>query len=160
MLETVIATAVIGLLATIAIPKLSRALDVCYVDYEIRCLHSLMHYSKTVGRLASDQNFGLGDPIDYEDNSVELFIIYKSDYSDAYIMRKFNTIAPMPLTYYHTIERDFKFSLESTSSGSFRFNSEGEFSPAKNETIVLIKDDIKRGLVLTQYGRIRIARTW
>ena len=153
MLETVIATAVIGLLATIAIPKLSRALDVCYVDYEIRCLHSLMHYSKTVGRLAKYRDFGFGTQSGYDRNTFEFLLVYGNATADYYCVRPLNS-SPR-LKENHLLNRNFRFNVKNVSS-SIRFDTDGDFSPAQSGNVNINKNNISRQLVLSGYGRARI----
>lgn len=153
MLEAALATAVLGILASIALPKLSYMLDVSYVDYEIKCLHSMMHYTKSICRLALYNDFGFGPQSGYTRNTIELRI--KTADPDAYYVRKWDSSDRIKENRY--IERGFNLENYSV-SGRIRFDFNGDFNPGENGRILLLKNNLKRTLVLSGYGRARIDR--
>ncbi|MBQ9478820.1 MAG: hypothetical protein IJU71_04620 [Selenomonadaceae bacterium] len=162
MLEAVIAAAVLGILASIVLPKLSYMLDAVYVDYEIRCLHSTLHYTKSACRLANYNRFGLGQQSGYVGNAFEVYI-RRSATSDQYVLRK---NYPKPIVYLgetHELEREFALYLKNDVDKtviSVGFDVHGDFASdsSKNDTLVLAKGNVKRTLVLQGYGRMRIDR--
>ena len=157
MLETMIATAVIVILASSSLPKVGGMLDAVYVDCEIRALHSLMHYTQSAGRISSYSLFGFEKPFSYNTNTIELFIATDngSNATPYYCVRKLNTAARIKED--RRLERNFKISLNNVDS-STRFNVHGDPSPVHAGSITVRKDTVARKLVLTDYGRIKIER--
>ena len=126
-------------------------LDEVCVDYEIRCLHSLMHYTQSSSRISQASSFGLGKTPGYLIETMIECVVRPSE--SRFFMRKYE--AENRLKTDHYLERGFKFS--GSFEESFRFRANGE-SVQSNATIDLSKGAIKRSLVLTNYGRIRIDR--
>ena len=154
MLEAVLAIAVIGILATIVIPKLDRALDEVYVDYEIRGLHSLVHYTQSVNRMNSYKPFGMGTPTGYSVKIVELSVINGYNKTNCYSVREYLQTERIKSQRY--LERGFVLQLTNLDS-SIYFGADG--NSTKNGSITLRKDNIVRRLILTNYGRSRISLT-
>ena len=155
MLEAVIATAVLGILASIVLPKLSYMLDVIYVDYEIRCMHSTMHYTKSASRLVNYNKFGLNPPSGYQGITLEMFI-GKSGDLDCYCVQKYDSVNLLKSK--RVLERSFTTNTNTINKGRICFNYDGDFVPAINGTMILSKGKVKRTLVLQGYGRARIDR--
>lgn len=159
MLEAVLATAVLGILISIALPKIGRALDVSYVDYEIRCLHSMFHYTKSVSRLSTYADFGLGKQTGYDRNAIELLMLTGKDNNpNYYYVRKQDTIKPIRIKEDHRLER--KFELFTGAVGNpVLFDVHGNLSSTNHEgTITVRRDNLYRELIVTKYGRARINR--
>ena len=154
MLEAALATAVFGILISIALPTIGRSLDVSYVDYEIRCLHSMFHYTKSVSRLSKYEDFGVGVPPGYNRNAIELRLFTDAN-PNYYCVRKQDNTNPIRIKEDHLLERKFTLSL-SDDYNPIVFGVHGDLSPANSFTISLKKDNIGRNLVVTQYGRARI----
>ena len=158
MLEAVIATAVLGILASIVLPKLSYILDAVYVDYEIRRLHSTLHYTKSVCRIANYNKFGLGQQSGYVGNTFETYI-RRSVTPNRYKVRKANGGADLGDT--HELERDFTLYLKNDVGKtiiSVGFDIHGDFASPQNDALVLSKGKVKRTVMLQGYGRMRIDR--
>ena len=156
MLEAALATAVVGILISIALPTIGRSLDVSYVDYEIRCLHSMFHYTKSVSRISSYNAFGFTRPLDYDVNAIELRLFTGiNNNPNYYCVRKKDNINPIRIRENHYLERQFELAI-STVDNPILFDLYGDLSPAKNGTVTIKKGNINRKLTVLQYGRGRI----
>ena len=151
MIETVIATSVIAILCSIAVPRLSRMLDEVCVDYEIRCLHSALHYTQSVSRISQYQTFRFDVPTGYGMSIIECRLFAQTS-PPQYCVRK----AVNPLTKikeYHYLDRGS--SITDPIGGQFMFRANGEFY-TNGGTLTLSKGKSTRYIALTNYGRIRI----
>lgn len=161
MLEAVIAAAVLGILASIVLPKLSYMLDVIYVDYEIRRLHSTLHYTKSVCRIANYERFRLGQQSGYVGKALELQI--QNSETPIYYRLKRQSYSEY-LGDKHYFERDFSLRLKNNIGRApinIGFDVYGDFSSSDNTkegTLVLSKGKVQRTVVLQGYGRMRIDR--
>ena len=157
MLEAVIATAIIGVLASIALPKLGNMLDTVYLDYEIRGLHSMIHYTQSSARLSTYKTFGCAVPKQYDYTSIECLLVASATGANSYQVRKRDN-SDKRLKEKRVLERGFFLSLNKFSS-SLRFSPDGNLSPATSSHISIEKRNLYRYLVLTGYGRARISLT-
>ena len=163
MLEAVIVTAVIGILATIVLPKLDRALDEVCADYEIRNLHTLTHYAQSASRTLQYNTFGFGALKNHSFKYFGLVILNGVNQTNSYKIRELGNVAvPKRLKPDHFLERDFKLMLSGVGS-TMQFGLDGK-SASSGGSITLNKgtvgkDSAVRYLVLTQYGRVRISQT-
>lgn len=152
MLEAVLATAVVGILISIALPKLSLALDVSYADYEIRCLHSMFHYAKSANRLSNYNSFGFNKmPVDV----AELIFLTDAPGGATFYVRSNKN--KNNLKDRHVLKRNFRLNLNSINFQT-QFNVDGDLSPAASGSITLKNDNVSRKLTVTHYGRARIER--
>ena len=153
MLETVIALSIMGTLTALAVPKFARSLDNVCVDYEIRCLHSMLHYTQSVSRLSQYNTFNFDTPTGCGMSVIECRLSAGTS-PPQYCVRK----AVNPFTKikeYHYLERDVKINNPFTTVTP-RFRANGEHAPGSG-TITISKENFKRYLVLTNYGRIRMS---
>ncbi len=153
MIETVIATSVIAILCSIAVPRLSRMLDEVCVDYEIRCLHSALHYTQSVSRISQYQTFRFGVPTGYSMSYIECYMPSSGD--ARYVVRRpqVGSSSVFRIKEYHYLERGA--TLNNPITDQFRFRANGEFYTTGG-TLTLSKGKSKRYIALTNYGRIRI----
>ena len=151
MIETVIATTVIGILFSVAVPRFSRMLDEVCVDYEIRCLHSMIHYTQSVSRISQYNTFKFTTPSGYGMNTIECRVFTTAS-PQYYCVRKLDVSERIKENHY--LERDVK--INNPFKESFRFRANGELNQTGND-LRISKGTFNRYLVLTNYGRIRIS---
>ena len=152
MIETVIATTVIGILFSVAVPRFSRMLDEVCVDYEIRCLHSMLHYTQSVSRISQYTTFKFTTPTGYGMNTIECRVFTAAS-PQYYCVRKLNQSARIKEDHY--LERDAHIT-NAFESGSFTFRANSEHTQG-SDSLTISKGTFKRYLVMTDYGRIRIS---
>lgn len=151
MIETVIATTVIAILASIALPKVSRMLDEVCVDYEIRCLHSMIHYTQSASRISQYNTFKFTTPSGYGMPTIECRVFTDAS-PQYYCVRKLN--ASERIKENHYLERNVK--INNPFKESFRFQANGELTQTGND-LRISNGTFNRYLVMTNYGRIRIS---
>ena len=151
MLETVIALSIMGTLTALAVPKVARSLDNVCVDYEIRCLHSTLHYTQSVSRISMYQLFRFDALPYYDANSIECYISQAS--ALRYCVRTSGN-SPKRFKGYYYLENGLK--IINPIDARIKFGVNGELSQ-KGGTITISKGQCSRYLVLTNYGRIRIS---
>lgn len=151
MLETVLATTVIAILASIALPRVSRMLDNVCVDYEIRCLHSMVHYTQSLSRISQYSTFKFDTPSGYGMPTIECRVFTNAS-PQYYCVRKYD--ASERIKENHYLERDVK--ITNPFKDSFRFRANGELNQNGND-LKISKGTFNRYLILTNYGRIRIS---
>ncbi len=151
MLETVIALSIIGTLTALAVPKFARSLDNVCVDYEIRCLHSMLHYTQSVSRLNQYATFKFNTPTGYSTPTIECRV-FTGTSTPYYCVRKLN--ASERIKENHYLERDVK--ITNPFKESFRFRANGELTQTGND-LKISKGTFNRYLILTNYGRIRMS---
>ena len=153
MIETVIATTVIGILFSVAVPRFSRMLDEVCVDYEIRCLHSMLHYTQSVSRISQYTTFNFNTPTGYSASTIIECRIFTSTSPHQYCVRKLNQSDRIKEDHY--LERDAHIT-NAFKSGSFTFRANSEHTQG-SDSLTISKGTSNRYLVLTNYGRIRIS---
>lgn len=155
MLETVIALSIIGTLTALAVPKVARSLDNVCVDYEIRCLHSMLHYTQSVSRLSQYSTFKFNTPTGYSWNYMECRISGNAPLQYYDVKRPSTGSKPsVQIKENHYLERNVQ--INNPIGSSFQFRVNGEFNTTGG-TLVISKGEFTRYLVLTNYGRIRMS---
>ncbi len=155
MLEAVIATAIIGVLASIALPKLGNMLDEVYADYEIRGVHSLAHYAQSVSRMATYKTFGFNYAKGYSIKNIEFAVSNTLGKTQHYSVRQYQKSER--IKEQHFLKHDFIFSLTGLGS-SIRFRANGNLIESGGH--ILLQNEtrkVRKYLYITNYGRISIA---
>lgn len=143
--EVILAALIIALLASVAVPNVTRVVDRVALDYETKRLYTDLRALQAFDRMTDmgDSHFKIAVP----DESVKLVV-----YPERYDLEK-NSNGKIYSTHY------FSNGVTADKTKSIKFDDMGKVSPATSDTLYIISRLGKRNsIVFDSVGRFRGGR--